>query len=273
MQSHPSKPHRYRALISYIGTKYCGWQSQSPTPELLPSLQNTIQAALSRHFDEPMSISASGRTDAGVHALGQVVSFQSNHSREPYSVLRAMNSLLPTDIRFLRVHPADPEFHPRFSASKKTYVYRLGLGKALPAHWESRALLWSAPLDLRLLESAMKALEGEYDFACFQATGSSVKDTVRTLFRVQSFNTVCFSPWDEILELEFTGSGFLKQMVRSLVGTLLEIANGKISLETLKECLHPQDEAHQRLLRAKIGATVPPDGLYLKSVEYPNLTW
>ena len=205
-----------------------------------------------------MRIIGAGRTDSGVHAEGQVVNFKSDLTVPIARIPLAMNSLLPRDIRIIDAREVSPEFHARYSAVEKTYRYQMYEGP-YPSVFLQRFAVWSPGLNWQIMEDAHRYLVGTHDFAGFAATGSSVKTTVRSLTGYelrQEGSLWCF---------RFTADGFLYNMVRNIIGTLIEIGLDKRSLEDIANIIVARD-------RSLAGATAPPHGLVLESILYPKET-
>ena len=237
--------------IEYDGTDYCGWQIQ-PNGD---TVQEEIELAIEKVTGVRSQVCGSGRTDSGVHAAGQVAHFDTNSSIPPEKFAAAINAVLPNDIKIKRSKQADENFHARFSAKKKTYVYKMYVGEFVSPLKDRYALHIPYKLNVENMQKAANMLIGEHDFKCFLASNSDVKDTVRTIYRSQ----ITFNGDD--IEYTVTGNGFLYNMVRIIVGTLLKVGEGKMAPEELNEILSSGD-------RTKAGATVPARGLTLLSVEY-----
>lgn len=241
----------YRMTVSYDGKDFAGWQIQPQQR----TVQGCIQEALSRLFGHPVSIHGSGRTDAGVHALGQVFHFKGTTSIPIDRMLKAVNACLPKDIAITEAELADPRFHARFDVHEKTYRYRIlntPVRNPLQHHYS-----WHVPevLDVSAMAAAAECLIGRHDFAGFAATGSSQKTTVRTLT-----HAAVWQEGSEIL-LEFTADGFLYHMVRNLTGTLLDVGTGRKGPLWVNDILKAGN-------RSLAGITAPPQGLYLMHVKY-----
>ncbi len=246
---------RIRLTLAYDGTEYCGWQFQ-PRDR---TVQGEIEKALGKIFEMSSRVHGSGRTDTGVHAMGQVCHFDCPDERVGVLWQRALNSLLPPDVRVLDYALVPDEFHSRYSARAKTYEYTLWHQQdfCLP---HRRYYTWKCgPVDFSRMEAAAEVLMGEHDFAAFQNVGTPVKSTVRTLTDISrhpgptEFETV----W------RFTATGFLKQMVRNLMGCMVACGRGKLTPEEVAAILDSAD-------RTRAPATAPPHGLSLVSVEYPD---
>jgi tRNA pseudouridine38-40 synthase len=255
---------RYKTTITYKGTAYVGWQRQLNGL----SVQEVLEGALSKLFQMPISATASGRTDAGVHAEGQVVHFDSPDHIPEDKMPYAINALLPDDISVLSCERAEDDFNARFSAKRKTYTYRLYTSRQRRPLLNDTHAHIVTPLDLRLMREAADIIEGTHDFKCFEASGSVVKSTVRTVFKVEiSAKSLDGTPFDGdiltegIIEISVTGNGFLYNMVRIIAGTLVYCGTGKLSVEQIRGILLSGD-------RTLAGKTMPPEGLTLTSVEY-----
>ena len=241
-----------KLTLSYDGTRFVGWQRQAAGE----SIQGLLEAALARFEGAPVTVHGAGRTDAGVHALGQVASVELTAAHDTSAILRGVNAHLPGDIRVVRVEDAADGFHARFSARSKTYRYMLR--NAMFVSPFERAYVWHVPeaLDLQAMRDAAAALVGRHDFAAFQSAGSDVTDTVRTMTR---------SEWivheDDVLAYEIAGDGFLRHMVRAVVGTLVEIGQGRRPVSSAAALLAGGS-------RPEAGATAPPQGLFLVRVDY-----
>lgn len=238
-------------ILEYLGTNYCGFQRQKNGLSIQEVLENTLKDVTG----EDIKTYPSGRTDAGVHALGQVVNFFTSSTITPEKFSVVLNLKLPLDIRVKNSFEVDQNFNSRKSAISKTYIYKIYNGKVLGAFDVGRCLFCGYKLDLNKMNEACKLIEGEHDFSSFVATNATTKTTIRTIYKAEL--TKC----GEYLTFSVTGNGFLYNMVRILVGTLIEIGRGKISLNDLKILLQGNN-------RQKAGKTVSPDGLYLKEVKY-----
>jgi tRNA pseudouridine38-40 synthase len=247
-----SASRNLRLLLEYDGTRYHGWQRQANAS----TIQEVLEAALTRLTGETITLIGSGRTDAGVHARGQVASF-STASRIPLRAFRdGLNSLLPRDIAVLEASEAAPAFHARKSARSKTYEYRI-LNRPQPSPLVRHYAWWIAPrLDLEAMAAAAAVLPGEHDFTAFRASGSDNHNPVRRILGAAWSDETC--GW---LSFTITATGFLRGMVRSLVGTLVEVGRAKAPVSRLAELL-------ANGVRRDAGPTAPPQGLYLVEVFY-----
>ncbi|MGE3841634.1 MAG: tRNA pseudouridine(38-40) synthase TruA [Vicinamibacterales bacterium] len=265
-----SAPRVLALTVAYDGTRYVGWQRQQNGT----SIQGLLEDALA-----PLAGGASprvvgaGRTDAGVHACGQVASCELVTSLDVESIRRALNARLPEDVRVWAVRDAGVHFHARHSAIGKTYLYYIL--NAESGHPMLRACAWHVPqpLDVHRMNGAVRAVVGTHDFRAFQAAGSSVSTTRRTLWT--AFAEVCdrpVHPWvangppgGRLVTVGVAGDGFLRHMVRNLVGTLVEIGLGRRDESSLGDVLASGD-------RRLAGPTAPAHGLFLMSVDYRNPT-
>ncbi len=247
---------RYVIKIAYDGTDYAGWQRQKNAL----SVQEVLEKAVYDALHEDIRITASGRTDAGVHAVGQVCHFDSEHITVPAERMPdCLNRFLPPEVRVLEGWLADGDFDSNRSAKRKTYCYSLyEAAREMPLKERYAVRLDTVPA-IEALRVAAKLFEGEHDFKAFCASGSSVKTTVRTVYEVRVEESESFSSRD--IKIFVTGNGFLYNMVRTLAGTLLDIANGKRSEESLAR-------AFQTGERNLLGKTMPAKGLTLMCVEY-----
>ena len=244
---------RIKLTLAYEGTDFSGWQLQ-PRDR---TVQGELESALVRLLGGPARVHGSGRTDAGVHALGQVAHFDCPDDRADLPWLRALNATLPPDVRVVDAAPADPEFHARYSAVSKTYEYTLWHEPdyCLP---QRRRFVWACgPVDFAAMEAAAGELVGEHDFAAFQNVGTPVKSTVRTLASLvrQPGPAPQESVW------RFQADGFLKQMVRNVMGCLVACGRARLTPPEVRAILCSGD-------RSAAPATAPPQGLTLIGPEY-----
>lgn len=240
-----------RLDLCYDGTRYRGWQRLSNTDN---TIQNKLERALSRILSEPIEITGSGRTDAGTHALKQVVNFHCNSSMHTDEILLALRRYLPEDIGVYSCRNVSPRFHARLNAKAKTYRYRVWYSSS-PCVFE-RKFVYFCPgaLDVPLMEKAAAFYIGEHDFSAFCANKNMKKSTVRY---IESFEIT--KTENEVI-FEVTGNGFLHHMVRIMVGTLLEIGRGERLPETIPELFGGK--------RAEAGMLIPASGLCLMEVTY-----
>lgn len=245
---------RYKITLAYDGTNYCGWQNQNNAI----SIQSLVEHALSTALRRKVQVVGSSRTDAGVHAHGQVAHFTVPHEIDTLRTIASLNGLLPKDIRILAILEVPLTFHARYSARSKIYRYHLHLDKVMdPAKRLYAAHIFS-PIDLSCLTEAAALLIGEHDFSSFaneQHAGCAAKNPVRTLFRIDYVE----EPGG--IRLEFEGDGFLYKMVRNIVGTLLDAGRGKLSIQQVSDILASKN-------RTRAPATAPPEGLFLLRINY-----
>ena len=244
----------FRITLEYDGSEFAGWQRQARGEQ---TVQGCLERALAQIAGEPVTVTGSGRTDAGVHAHAQVVSARIPTALEPAVLCRALNAKLPAGVAVLDVALAPPGFDARRSALRKLYRYSIWNGRERSPLRARRFAYVPKPLDLSAMREAAAALVGEHDFRAFQAAGSSVTSTVRRLERLD----VQGESGGEI-EIEAQGTGFLRHMVRNLAGTLIEVGQGRRQAQSMPGLLASCD-------RSRAGPTAPPQGLALMRVEYP----
>lgn len=247
-----NKMQRYKCIISYDGTNFSGYQIQ-PNKRTVQSVFEAVLAKL--HKGTEVKVHASGRTDAGVHAKGQVIHFDSPLSIPSDRWPVALNSLLPEDLSVLSVEKAEEDFHARFAAAGKEYRYFLHLSRTRDPFLRNYAYHYIYPLNIEAMKEASSYLIGTHDFTSFCSARSEVEDKVRTIKEIH------FSKENDLLTLQFTGNGFLYNMVRILTGTLLEVGSGSRQPGDMAELLLKKD-------RALAGKTAPAHGLYLWQVFY-----
>jgi len=245
---------RVKLTVSYDGTDYNGWQIQTE-PKGVKTIQGVIEEGLKKLTGEEIKVVAAGRTDAGVHALGQVIHFDTNSSIPVERYPKALESVLPKDIVPLKAQVVDSSFHARFSAKSKTYKYTIDLGEMPQVFMRRFAYHYPFPLDFTAMQEAAKLLIGTHDFTSFCASGSSVKDFTRTITSCHLWRE------EQFLHLQVSGDGFLYNMVRIMGGTLLEVGRGKIDPRQITEIIEAKN-------RDAAGPTLPPYGLCLMKVEY-----
>lgn len=246
----------FKLTLAYDGTEFVGWQRQANGR----SVQALLEEALSRVEEAPVTVVGAGRTDAGVHALGQVASVTLKNGLAALVLRRALNATLPPDVRVVAVEQESPDFNARFAVQSKTYRYRLICGEFISPF--DRRFAWHLPgsLDAAEMQRAAARLEGRHDFAAFRSAGSDVTTTERTLFSSQL--TLVKTAENEEIFYEVTGDGFLRHMVRAVVGTLVEVGMGRLKAGDLTEILASRD-------RHRAGPTAPAHGLFLVAVSYP----
>ena len=245
---------RLRLLLAYDGTDFAGWQVQ---PELR-TVQGVLAAALTRlNGDRPVSVRGAGRTDAGVHALGQVADCSFASPMDDADVGHALSRMLPDDLRVLAVATVADGFHARRHARAKVYVYRLDRSPHGDPFLRRYAAWHPGPLDREAMERGLARIPGRRDWSGFTAASCTVEDKVRTVF------TARYTEEEELGRFTFAGEGFLTHMVRNLVGTLLDVGRGRFAPERITEVLESGD-------RARAGPTAPAAGLFLERVVYEN---
>ncbi len=240
-----------KLTIEYDGTEYVGWQRQ-PSGR---TVQAEIERALESMTGERTVVNGSGRTDSGVHALGQTASFRTESSLSLLQIERGLNSLLPPDIAILRAEETDPAFHAQHSARRKTYVYKILNRPERSAMLRERAWHVYPELDTRAMKEAAGSLVGEHDFKAFAHAGITARSTVRTVFGAE------VAKKGDFITFTIEADGFLKRMVRLIVGTLVEVGKGKIAPGDFSDIL-------DRGEKTKHVHAAPARGLYLKEVQY-----
>ena len=247
----------YKLLIQYDGTDFHGWQVQ----ENDRTIQGELERVIGTLEDAPVAVVGSGRTDAGVHAEGQVANVNLTRTFTPGKLRAAINGNLWRDIRILQVEKADDDFHARFSATRKTYIYRILNAPVMSPFWRRFAHHEMRPLDIARMTEASRKLLGEHDFTAFASAKSDGESRVRNILDC-SLDSV----WDSrarssILEFRITANGFLRYMVRSIVGTLIEVGHGAKDSDTIHTAVVTGD-------RSLAGKTAPANGLSLFQVDY-----
>lgn len=241
-----------KLVIEYDGKEFNGWQKQ---PNKL-NIQGTIEKAIETITKEKVDLIASGRTDAGVHALGQVANFKTNSNIPIDKFAIAINSNLKKSIIIKSAEEVDERFHSRLSCKKKTYRYIINNSKYGTAIYRNLETCIKEKLDIEKMKEAIKYFEGEHDFKAFKASGTSSKSSVRTIYKAEVIEKE-----NDRIYIELTGNGFLYNMVRIIVGTLVEVGIGRIKPEDIKKIIESKD-------RKNAGKTLPPQGLYLLKVDY-----
>lgn len=239
------------AEIEYIGTNYNGFQSQTNGI----TIESVLTQAIYNATGEKVKVVGSGRTDAGVHALGQAINFHINCDIPSSALAKVINKFLPNDVRIIRTMQVDDKFNARYSAKKKTYLYKVYLGNDISVFDKNFYGVYSYNINKELLKKSLLQLIGTHNFKAFMSSGSQVKDTVRTIYSTKVKTT------KNTVSIEITGNGFLYNMVRIIVGTVLDIAAGRLPMDTIKNMLASGD-------RKLGGRTFAPCGLYLKKVCY-----
>ena len=241
-----------KLVIEYDGKDFNGWQKQ---PTKL-NIQGEIERAIKQITGEEVDLTASGRTDAGVHALGQVANFKTNSNIAIEKIPIALNSNLKKSIIIKSAEEVEERFHSRLNCKRKTYRYIINNSKYGTAIYRNLETHIPIKLNIQKMQEAVKYFEGEHDFKAFKASGTSSKSSVRTIYKAQVIEAE-----NERIYIELTGNGFLYNMVRIISGTLVEVGMGKIAPEEIKTIIESQK-------RENAGKTLPPQGLYLVKVEY-----
>jgi len=249
-----SKPYRYKLTIQYDGTPFCGWQVQPG----VPTIQDKIQKTLEIFLGEPIHIVGSGRTDSGVHALGQVAHFSVAKEIDRRRFMAAANGLLPPEIRILDIEPVPDTFHARYSAKGKIYHYHVWTKRVHSPFRRPHTTYYPQELDLGLLQEAAKLFVGKHDFTSFANSpteGSVAKNPVRTIKRLDILEE------EGGFRIEIEADGFLYKMVRNIVGMLLDVGTGKRPVEDVTRAFQLND-------RRFASKAAPPSGLFLVKVHY-----
>ena len=259
-ESGPSK--NWKLVLAYDGSDFCGWQVQPNQP----TVQGELSDAIERVIGERVLPQGSGRTDTGVHALGQVASFRIDAPIPPSNLMRALNRTLPESIRVLEAEIAPPGFHARHSAVEKTYEYRIFRGEICPPTLARYVYALNWPLDVDAMIGAARYVLGEHDFTSFAASDPDLSSREAGQIEQNCVRTIHESIWtleEDLLTYRVTGSGFLHHMVRNLVGTFLEVGRGSLPADSIPDILAARS-------RNAAGPTAPARGLFLVSVKYPQ---
>ena len=240
-----------KLTIEYDGKDFNGWQKQ---PDKL-NIQGTIEKAIERVTGEIVELTASGRTDAGVHSLGQVANFKTNTNIPIEKIPVAINSQLKKSIVIKKAEEVDEKFHSRLSCKRKTYRYIINNSPEGSAIYRNLETHIPYKLDVEKMKEAIKYFIGEHDFKAFKASGTSSKSSVRTIYDAKVYED------KERIFIELTGNGFLYNMVRIIAGTLVDVGSGKIMTEDIVNIINSKK-------RENAGKTLPPQGLYLLNVDY-----
>ena len=240
-----------KLTIEYDGKKFGGWQKQ---PNKL-NIQGEIEKAIEEITGEKIDLNASGRTDAGVHSLGQVANFKTNSKIEIEKIPIAINSKLKQSIRIIKAEEVEENFHARYSCKGKKYRYIINNSKYGSAIYRDLEYHMPIKLNVEAMQKGIKYFEGEHDFKGFKASGTSSKSSVRTIYNAKVIQE------GERIIIELEGNGFLYNMVRIISGTMLDVGLGKIKPEEIPEIIESKE-------RSRAGKTLPPQGLYLVEVYY-----
>lgn len=240
-----------KLIIEYDGKKFGGWQKQ---PNKL-NIQGEIEKAIEEITGEAVELNASGRTDAGVHSLGQTANFKTNSEIDISKMAIAINSKLKQSIRIIKAEEVDEKFHARYSCKGKKYKYVINNSKYGSAIYRDLEYHMPIKLNVEAMQKGVKYFEGEHDFKSFKASGTSSKSSVRTIYSAKVIED------GERIIVELEGNGFLYNMVRIISGTIVDVGLGKIKPEEIPEIIESKD-------RTRAGKTLPPQGLYLVEVYY-----
>ena len=240
-----------KLIIEYDGKKFGGWQKQ---PNKL-NIQGEIEKAIEEITGEAVELNASGRTDAGVHSLGQTANFKTNSKIDISKMAIAINSKLKQSIRIIKAEEVDEKFHARYSCKGKKYKYVINNSKYGSAIYRDLEYHMPIKLNVEAMQKGIKYFEGEHDFKGFKASGTSSKSSVRTIYSAKVIEN------GERIIIELEGNGFLYNMVRIISGTIVDVGLGKIKPEEIPEIIESKD-------RTRAGKTLPPQGLYLVEVYY-----
>lgn len=260
IESGDKSPHfkmNFRLLLQYDGTDFHGWQIQDE----LRTVQGELTRVLSLLDGREVVVHGSGRTDAGVHAEGQVASVSLQREISPQKLRNAINGNLAPDVRVLFVDVAGGDFHARYSARSKTYVYRVIHGAVISPFWARYAHQEARPLDLERMRGCARLFVGEHDWTAFSAAQSDTESRIRTIELLEITDGWNARGRCHLIEIAVSANGFLRYMVRSIAGTLLAVGRGEITKETVGRAIREGD-------REMAGATAPAHGLTLKSVKY-----
>ena len=243
-----------KLIIEYDGKEYNGWQKQKNKL----NIQGEIEKAIETIIGEEIELIASGRTDAGVHSLGQTANFKTESTIQIEKIPIAINSQLKKSIRIKSAEEVEENFHSRYNCKRKTYRYTINNSEQGSAIYRNLEYHMPQKLNFEEMKKAIKYFEGEHDFKAFKASGTSSKSSVRTIYSAKVIDA-----GNEKIYIELTGNGFLYNMVRIISGTLVDVGCGKIKPEEIKNIIESKN-------RNLAGKTLPPQGLYLVNVEYEN---
>lgn len=253
---------KIRLLLEYDGTAYHGWQLQAKGD----TLQGVIEDRIVKITGEYSRIVGASRTDAGVHALGQTATFRTGSDLDATTIKKALNALLPGDIRVLDASEVEDSFHPRKDAVEKSYFYIIANQRKSPVFLSRYSWLVAQQLDMRTMKEAAEVLIGNHDFSSFMGTGSDIQSPAREILSLSierlegiGFMTVALN--GNFIKIRIAANGFLRHMVRNIVGTLTEIGRGRTHKYAMKEILNSRD-------RKRAGRTAPPNGLFLERIVY-----
>ncbi|MEW6001316.1 MAG: tRNA pseudouridine(38-40) synthase TruA [Nitrospirota bacterium] len=253
---------KIKLLLEYDGTAFEGWQIQKKGS----TIQGILEDRIVKVTGEQSRVIGASRTDAGVHALGQVAAFRTGSRLDTETIRRALNALLPVDIRILETSEVSNSFHPRYSSLRKSYFYVIANQRESSVFFYKYVYTIRQPLDLKLMTEALPVLAGKHDFSSFKGSGSCSRNPVREIFslnieRFEKFDFLTLSVKGNFIKIRIEADSFLRHMVRNIVGTLVEVGRGKFSPDKVKEILESRD-------RRRAGPTAPPNGLFLEKIIY-----
>jgi tRNA pseudouridine38-40 synthase len=251
----------YKLVIQYDGTDFHGWQSQDG----LRTVQGELERALSLIEGNKVNVYGSGRTDAGVHAEGQVASVEIQREITPEKLRNAINGNVGKDMRVLAASVASDEFHARYSAIEKTYVYRIVNAPVMSPFWSRYAHHEARKVDLEVMQKAAESFLGKHDWTAFSAAESDVEDRVRTITHLEITERTDERSRSTLVEIRVSADGFLRYMVRAISGTLLSIGRGELNSDAVQKAIAAG-------VRPTVAATAPACGLTLLSVRYSENT-
>jgi tRNA pseudouridine38-40 synthase len=249
----------FKLTVAYDGRDFVGWQRQATGT----SIQGVLEEIIGELEGKPVTVTGAGRTDAGVHARGQVAAVAMDRRIDGPTLVRAVNARLPPAIRVTDGRIVPETFHPRFDAVAKSYTYRIWNASVLDPF--ERRYVWhvpAPPLDVDAMAEGARLIEGRHDFAAFQATGTVTASTEREVFS----SIVRLAPGSSVVTYEICGAGFLRHMVRTIVGTLVEVGSRREPARWVADVLAERD-------RSRAGRTAPPEGLFLERVEYRDAVY
>jgi tRNA pseudouridine38-40 synthase len=249
----------FKLTVAYDGQDFVGWQRQATGA----SIQGVLEDIIGELEGKPVTVTGAGRTDAGVHARSQIAAVALDRSIDGPTLVRAVNARLPPAIRLTDACIVRDTFHPRFDAAAKAYSYRIWNASVLDPF--ERRYVWHIPaptLDVDAMDEGARLIEGRHDFAAFQGTGSATASTEREVFS----SIVRRAPASDLVTYEICGAGFLRYMVRTLVGTLVEVGSRRQPARWVADVLASRD-------RSRAGRTAPPEGLFLERVEYQDAVY
>lgn len=242
---------RYKLIVAYDGTNYNGFARQPNGTTIV----ETLEEAVEKIVQHKVYILGAGRTDTGVHAKGQCCIFDSDTKVPVERLAKAINSKLPMDIAVQSVEKVSDDFHPRFGAKRKTYRYQILNSKQRDPFSYKYALMYPYEVNLEKMKAAAEKMVGTHDFKCFCAAKTDVKDTVRTIYDIQIYQQ------DDLISVDICGNGFLYNMVRIIIGTLLKVNEGKLTVDDITRIIESKD-------RNLAGPTAPPQGLTMLKIIY-----